>query len=618
MDGDLQHPPEVVPELLGATRDDSVDAVVASRYRGSGDTAGLAGWLRRLVSRASGTLARLAFPRRLQAVTDPMSGFFAVRRSAVDCAALRPDGYKIMLEILLRNRLERIEEVSYRFQPRSAGRSKASVREGLRFLRHLTRLRLGTSGPHAGRPRFLLFAAAGASGVVVNSALLAALTGVAALPYLIASFMATQATIAWNFLLVDSLAMPRAKHPLGRRFGRFWLLNSSAIPLHLALLAGLVQVMRVPLLPANVVAILAVFLLRYVLTSRWVYGVGRGSPVLRPATVRAVVGRVRRAALARVLIAVTLTAIAFPAATSATWNSLWVYGEMTAPVVPLLVAMVIMVARIRPAPGEPDVHDRQLDLLIAGFLLALTGGLVVLAPAERLSIPLLIAATSFLCAGVVLLLGTRTAARLRWALVLPAVAIAAATPRGLVDVLTWVMQAGVNVVSGPFAASTGSGGLAVRHDGQTLAVPVEATSGLALGVALACLVLAGLSTMPVRYLLARLSVAATGVTAAAIGVIVLAMAAGRLLGPDAMRALLTPVVPQAAVAGVAVTTAWRWARTTTPSRASVDHLPRGRVAAPAFAGFAVLFALVSPPLVPWTVPEPLRLDGAWVTPEMRR
>ena len=55
MDADLQHPPEVVPELLAAVRqtvnERAVDAVVASRYRGQGSSAGLAGWVRRVVSR---------------------------------------------------------------------------------------------------------------------------------------------------------------------------------------------------------------------------------------------------------------------------------------------------------------------------------------------------------------------------------------------------------------------------------------------------------------------------------------------------------------------------------------------------------------------------------------
>ena len=92
MDGDLQHPPATVPELLAAGQVDQSDAVVASRYRTRGRVDGLSGFFRRAVSRASGTLAKIFFPVRLRSVTDPMSGFLAVRRDALDTTALRPNG----------------------------------------------------------------------------------------------------------------------------------------------------------------------------------------------------------------------------------------------------------------------------------------------------------------------------------------------------------------------------------------------------------------------------------------------------------------------------------------------------------------------------------------------
>jgi dolichol-phosphate mannosyltransferase len=72
-----------------------------------------------------------------------MSGFFAVRSSAVDLDALRPIGFKILLEAVARCRL-RVAEVGFSLAPRYSGESKASFREGIRFASHLTRLRLGT------------------------------------------------------------------------------------------------------------------------------------------------------------------------------------------------------------------------------------------------------------------------------------------------------------------------------------------------------------------------------------------------------------------------------------------------------------------------------------------
>src|SRR2546430_2259745 len=79
----------------------------------------------------------------LTQVSDPMSGFFTVRASSLELANLRPLGYKILLELLVRNRPGRVIEVPYAFQDRHAGASKSTVAEGWRFLRHLATLRFG-------------------------------------------------------------------------------------------------------------------------------------------------------------------------------------------------------------------------------------------------------------------------------------------------------------------------------------------------------------------------------------------------------------------------------------------------------------------------------------------
>jgi dolichol-phosphate mannosyltransferase len=154
MDADLQHPPALVPELVAAGERDGADLVVATRYAGGGSREGLSGGFRKLASGGSTLLAKTAFPRRLRHVSDPMSGFFAVRAAALNADVLRPLGYKILLELIVRCRLRRITEVPYQFQDRFAGESKASFAEGLRFLRHLMVLRLSsmTSLAHVARP----------------------------------------------------------------------------------------------------------------------------------------------------------------------------------------------------------------------------------------------------------------------------------------------------------------------------------------------------------------------------------------------------------------------------------------------------------------------------------
>ncbi len=140
MDADLQHPPEDVPRLMAAADDSAVDTVVASRYCEGGGAHGLDGGLRRLVSTGSTRLASLLFPLRLRRCTDSMTGFFAVRRDAIDLTSLRPRGFKILLEILVRHRV-RVVEVPFVFAERRSGDSKASMREGLRFVVQLAALR---------------------------------------------------------------------------------------------------------------------------------------------------------------------------------------------------------------------------------------------------------------------------------------------------------------------------------------------------------------------------------------------------------------------------------------------------------------------------------------------
>lgn len=141
MDADLQHPPAVVPELVAAGRRSGADLVVASRYAAGGDRAGLAGAYRTAVSGLTTALAKSVFSRELAGITDPMSGFFAVRPAALDLDGLRPLGYKVLLELAVRCRPAPVVEVPYTFAERFAGESKSSLREGFRFLRHVLVLR---------------------------------------------------------------------------------------------------------------------------------------------------------------------------------------------------------------------------------------------------------------------------------------------------------------------------------------------------------------------------------------------------------------------------------------------------------------------------------------------
>jgi cellulose synthase/poly-beta-1,6-N-acetylglucosamine synthase-like glycosyltransferase/transposase len=149
IDADLQHPPEQLRVLYDKAVEQNVDLVVASRYIKGGSYGGLAGVGRRCVSVGLKWTAKLFFPGQLLRLSDPLGGFFLLRRSLLADVSLRPIGYKILLEILLRCPWRHVLEVPYHFQARAAGQSKATMRQGILALRHM--LRLWREVPAAGR-----------------------------------------------------------------------------------------------------------------------------------------------------------------------------------------------------------------------------------------------------------------------------------------------------------------------------------------------------------------------------------------------------------------------------------------------------------------------------------
>lgn len=137
MDADLSHPPEKVPDLVRRLVDDDCDFVLGSRYVGGGGTVSEWPWYRRLNSWAATALALPLAP-----VKDPMSGFFALPREAYRRARdrIRPLGYKIGLELMVKCGCRRVIEEPIRFEDRHAGKSKLTARQQIEYLIHVLRL----------------------------------------------------------------------------------------------------------------------------------------------------------------------------------------------------------------------------------------------------------------------------------------------------------------------------------------------------------------------------------------------------------------------------------------------------------------------------------------------
>jgi dolichol-phosphate mannosyltransferase len=162
IDADLQHPPDSILKLYREVVQ-GADLAVASRHAEEG---GVSDWslIRRCLSRGAQVLGLMLLPEVLGRVTDPMSGFFMVRRSAIADRQMHPLGYKILLEVIGRGRIGRVAEVGYIFQERNEGESKVTWKQYVDYLHHLTRLRLDL-WPFG---RFLKFGVVGLSGVFVD------------------------------------------------------------------------------------------------------------------------------------------------------------------------------------------------------------------------------------------------------------------------------------------------------------------------------------------------------------------------------------------------------------------------------------------------------------------
>ncbi|GAA5033932.1 glycosyltransferase family 2 protein [Microbacterium fluvii] len=263
MDGDLQHPPEKIPEMLERFERGDVDVVVASRYAGGGTAHGLADRTRVFVSKVSTALTRAMFPIRLRTVTDPMTGFFLVDRRRLDLATLKPRGFKILLEMLARQNLS-VAEVPFDFADRHAGESKASLRQGLHFMTQLTALRFG---------KMSLFAVIGGVGALANVAIVWALThwGV---DYIVAAIIAAEATIIGNFVLQERFVfadMRGEASGVWARFAKSFTFNNAEAAIRIPIIAVMVESWHFSAVVATALTLVVAFVVRFVFHSLVVY-----------------------------------------------------------------------------------------------------------------------------------------------------------------------------------------------------------------------------------------------------------------------------------------------------------------------------------------------------------
>jgi dolichol-phosphate mannosyltransferase len=227
MDGDLQHDESLLVPMLGLLRADAANLVVATRYGDGGSAAGLSSeraWGSRLATNLAHRMLKLK-------LSDPMSGFFMLRREVVEEVAprLSTQGFKILLDIVVTagDRM-RIAELPYTFRGRLHGESKLDAGVALDFLGLL----LAKATDDLVSLRFALFCLVGAIGIGVHFATLIVGYDLLGMAFVWAQILATSVAIGSNFV-INNILTYRDRRLRGLTFltglARFYLVSAAGL-----------------------------------------------------------------------------------------------------------------------------------------------------------------------------------------------------------------------------------------------------------------------------------------------------------------------------------------------------------------------------------------------------
>lgn len=198
MDGDGQHPVSAVAEI--ADRLEAGDPLVLG-VRHSKDEMP---WHRELMSDLCATLTRPLSGGRIH---DPMTGLFGLDRRIVRNRGLNPNTWKIALEVAVKTEAP-VTSVAYTFEPRIAGKSKASLKPAIQFLQQLIRLyawKIDLS-------QMMRFCVVGTSGLVVNLGILTFLVELLGMDYRPAAIAGITVAMLWNYLWNKFWTFKKGEH----------------------------------------------------------------------------------------------------------------------------------------------------------------------------------------------------------------------------------------------------------------------------------------------------------------------------------------------------------------------------------------------------------------------
>ncbi len=279
MDSDFSHPPQIIPRLVETLKKYQCDIVVASRYVTGGT---IQGWSikRKIISKIGTIIAKKGLG--VEAM-DPMSGFFAFKKNILNGLKFDALGYKMLLEILVKTKGVKVQEIPYTFTDRQFGSSKLSLSTIVDYWRSVWRLyRYGkTEVKREGRKsvRFMSKAArfftVGASGLLVNYLVSLMFTsGITHLWYLHATVIGIIASISTNFILNKWWTFEDRRFGFKRtitQYGLFSAFSSFGALVQLGMVYALVDVYSFEYPIALVLAVLVAAFGNFVLNKKWTF-----------------------------------------------------------------------------------------------------------------------------------------------------------------------------------------------------------------------------------------------------------------------------------------------------------------------------------------------------------
>lgn len=279
MDSDFSHPPQIIPKLVSAIKQYQYDIAIASRYVKGGN---VEGWSlkRKIISKVATLIARKSLGVKSN---DPMSGFFAFRKNLIKGLSFDAIGYKILLELLVKTKGVKIQEIPYTFQDRKFGSSKLDLRTIIDYVKSVLRLyRYGKiTEKREGRPSVRFFSKAarfftvGASGLGVNylvSLLFA--DGISNLWYIHATIIGIIASMTTNFVLNKIWTFSDRDFSLAKvvkQYGKFVAFSSLGALLQLGIVFYLVDIHHISYPVSLVAAVGLAAFGNFILNKKWTF-----------------------------------------------------------------------------------------------------------------------------------------------------------------------------------------------------------------------------------------------------------------------------------------------------------------------------------------------------------